>query len=110
MMKKILIVCVSGLALNLLSSCDNTSKYVTDIDGRSIVIVDTSGQGGKSQLEKVNGVNVFTHDSGNCKVRLEGLNLTVNGNRYGVPEASKSITIDDGRVFIDGDPVDPKNE
>ena len=110
MMKNTLMACILGIALSLLSACDQTSKYVTDIDGRSIVIVDTSGQDRGSQLEKVNGVNVFTHDSGNCKVRLEGLNLTVNGNRYAVPEASKSISIEDGRVSIDGDPVVPKSK
>ena len=114
MRKGIFLVCMLGAALSILCSCrldrQSRSTHTTQVGDHKVVIVDTSGRGGSSAHDKSSGSEVFTHDSGNCKVRLENDVLTVNGKKYIVPNKTDSIRIEDGHVQINGKTVEPENE
>ena len=112
MRKSIFIFCILGFAVGILCSCRRTTRSTntTNVGGHKVVIVDTSGTGGMSRHDMSSGSEVFTYDSGNCKVRLENEVLTVNGKKYVIPNKNDSIRIEDGRVQINGKAVEPENE
>jgi hypothetical protein len=101
----------SVVALGMLCSCGQSrSTDTTQVGDHKVVIVDTSGRGGSSGHDKSSGSLVFTHDSGNCKVRLENEVLIVNGKKYLIPNKNDSIRIEDGQVEINGKSVKPESE
>jgi hypothetical protein len=104
-------VFVLDIALGILCSCGySISTTTTRVGDHEVVIVDTSGSGASSRTEQASsGSAVFIHDSRNCKVKLQDDILIVNGSTYSVPNRTDAIRIEDGRVKINGAPVNPES-
>lgn len=111
MSKNFFLACLASTAVVLLSSCTKlTSSESTQVGEHRIVIIDTSGHGGSSVHDFASGTEIFTHDGGHCKVRLENEVLTVNGKTYAIPNEDDSILIEDGRVQLNGRSVEPAEQ
>ncbi len=100
---------VCAIASCTLCSCSK-SKSIQKI-GQHNVIIETTDFGPGSSHSTIQGAmggtQVFTYESGNCKVRLEGEVLTVNGRKYVIPNRDDSIYVKNGRVEINGKVVEP---
>jgi len=113
MNRAILVLCVLGAASCTLCSCRSEYRGGGKVGGHRISIIETRlgqtyGGGGTQTLP--DGKQIYTHEGGKLKVRLEDEVLTVNGRKYVLPKKDDSITLRNGRVEINGQPAQPADE
>lgn len=111
MSRTVLTFCILGVVSCLLCSCSK-SKSIQRVGEHNVVIIETHVLGGSSR-STVQGVQgepqLFTYESQDLRIRLEGEVLTVNGRKYLIPKKDDSITVRHGRVEINGQRAKPED-
>jgi hypothetical protein len=80
--------------------------------GHRIQIIESRlGQayGGGGVRNRPDGKQIFVYEGGKLKLSLEDNVLTVNDEKYTLPNQDDSITVKNGRVEINGRPAQPQD-
>jgi hypothetical protein len=111
MHRTIVVFCVLVIVSCTLCSCAKTIT-TQKVGQHNVEIIETSIRRSRpvssSLTSAPDGTSVFTYESGQHSIRLEGEVLTVNGDKYIIPKKDDTIRIQSGRVEINGREAKPQ--
>jgi hypothetical protein len=112
MVRTILVLCVLVITPCIVCSCSRVSStFITKVGEHDVKIISSGplwGGGGAGRMSAKG--SEFTYELDDLKVVLQNEILTVNGKKYVIPKKDDSITIIDGRVEVNGQPVNAEEE